>query len=51
MKYNEMLKKKYGKNSDGVSTSEKSEQAGVVEKKDENPYDVLTAQSEKKSTR
>jgi len=30
MKYKEMLKKKGGKDSDGASTNEKSEQAGVV---------------------
>ena len=43
MKYKEMLKKKCGKNSDGVSTSRKSEQTGVVEEADENPFDVLIA--------
>jgi len=31
------------KDSDGVSTSEKSEQTDVVEEADENPFDVLIA--------
>jgi len=44
MKYKDMLKKKGGKNSDGASTSEKSEQVGVVEEAYENPCDVLTGQ-------
>jgi len=47
MKYKEMLKKKGGKDSDGASTSGNLDQAGVVEQADENPYDVLTAQSGK----
>jgi len=44
MKYN-VLKKKGGKNSDGASG--KFDQADLVEKADENPYDVLTAESGK----
>ena len=47
MKYKEMLKKKGNKDSDGASTSRKSKQAEVVEKVDENPCDILTAQSRK----
>jgi len=47
MKYKEMLKKKGGNDSNGASISEKSEQADVVEKADENPCDVLTTQSGK----
>ena len=39
-----MLKKKGGKDSDGVSTNGKSDQAGVVEEADEDSYDVLTAE-------
>ena len=38
-----MLKKKDGKDFDGASTS-KSEQVGIVEEVDGNPYNVLTAQ-------
>ena len=45
MKYKEMLKKKDGKHSDRVS--EKVDQVGIVEKADENPYDVLTTESGK----
>ena len=45
MKYKEMLKKKGVKNSDGAS--EKADQAGVVEKADENSCDILMAKSEK----
>ena len=44
MKYKEMLKRKDGKNFDGTSTSEKSDQAGVVEEADEDACDVLTAE-------
>ena len=47
MKYKEMLKKKGGKDSDGASTNGNLDQAGVVEQADENPCDVLTAQSGK----
>jgi len=47
MKYKEMLKRKGGKDSDGVSTSGKSDQAGVVKEADENSCDVLTAESGK----
>jgi len=42
-----MLNKKGGKNSDGASTSGKSEQPGVVEEAYENPCDILTPQSGK----
>ena len=44
MKYKQMLKKKGGKDSDGVSTSQKPDQAETVEQVDENLCDVLTAQ-------
>jgi len=47
MKYKEMLKRKGEKDSDGASTSEKSDQAGVVEDADEDSCDVLTAESGK----
>ena len=47
MKYKEIPKKKDSKNSHRPSTSEKSEQAGVVEEADENPYNILIAQSGK----
>ena len=47
MKYKEMLKRKGDKNSDGVSISEKSDQAGVVEEADEDSCDVLKAESGK----
>jgi len=47
MKYNEMLKKKSGKDSDGVSISEKSDQAGIVEEADEDSCDVLIVESGK----
>jgi len=47
MKYKKILKKKDDKDSDSVSISRKSDQAGVIEKADENPYDVLTAKSGK----
>ena len=43
MKYKEMLTKESGKDFDRASTSEKSEQAGIVEEAYENSYDVLTA--------
>jgi len=39
MKYKEMLKRKCGKDSDGASTSGKSEQAEVVEEADEDSCD------------
>ena len=45
MKYKKMLKKKSGKNSYGAS--EKAGQAGIVKQADEDPCDVLTAQSGK----
>ena len=48
MEYKEMLKKKGGEDSQRASTSGKSEQTGVVEEADENPCDVLTAQSGKR---
>jgi len=47
MKYNEMLKRKGSKDSDGVSTTEKSDQAGVVKEADEDACDVLTTESGK----
>ena len=47
MKYKEMLKKKGCTDSDGASTSEKSDQVGIVEEADENSCDVLIAQSGK----
>ena len=47
MKYKEMLKRKGGKDSDGVSTSGKSDQAGIIEEVYEDSCDVLTAESEK----
>jgi len=50
MKYKEMLKKKGGKDFDGVSTNENSEQAGIVEEVDENPCGVLAAQLGREST-
>jgi len=46
-KYKEILKKKGGKDSNGSSTSEKSDQIGIVEQADENPCDILTTQSGK----
>jgi len=45
MKYKEMLKKKGCTDSDGASTSEKSEKVSVVEEADENPCDVLITHS------
>ena len=50
MKYKEMLKKRGGKGSDRTSTSEKSDQAGVVDEANENSCDVLTAESGKVNT-
>jgi len=47
MKYKKMLKSKDDKDSDGISTSGKSDQAGVVKKTDEDSCDVLTAESGK----
>ena len=47
MKYKEMLKRKGSKDSDGVSTSGKLDQAGVVKEADENSCDVLMAESGK----
>jgi len=47
MKYKEMLKRKGGKDSDGPSTSGKSDQAGVIEEADEDSCDILTAVSRK----
>ena len=42
-----MLKKKGSKYFDGASTSEKSDQTEIVEQADENPCDILTAESRK----
>ena len=42
-----MLNRKGGKDSDGTSTSGKSNQVGVVEEADEDSCDVLTAESGK----
>ena len=47
MKYKKMLKRKSGKDSNGASTSGKSNQVGVVEEADKDLCDVLTAESEK----
>jgi len=47
MKYKEMLKRKGDKISDGVSTSGKSDQAGVVEEADDDSCDVLMVESGK----
>jgi len=44
MKYMEMLKRKGDNDSDGTSTSKKSDQAGVIEKADKDSCDVLTAE-------
>ena len=44
-----MLKKKGGKDSDRTSTSEKSDQTGIVEEADETPCNVLTTESGKYS--
>ena len=48
MKYKEMLKRKGGKDSDGASISENSDQVGVVEEADGDSCDVLTAESGKR---
>jgi len=48
MKYTEILKKRGNKDFDRDSNSGKSDQVSVVEEADENPYDVLTAESRKK---
>ena len=42
-----MLKRKGDKDSDGASTSRKSNQVGVIEEVDEDLCDVLTAESGK----
>ena len=47
MKYKEILKRKGGNDSDGASTSRKSDQARVFEEADEDSCDVLTAETEK----
>jgi len=47
MKYKEILKRKGYKDFDRVSTSEKSDQAGVVEEADEDLCDVLTVGSKR----
>ena len=47
MKYKEMLKRKGDKDSDGTSTSGRSDQVGVVEEANEDSCDVLTAESGK----
>ena len=47
MKYKKMLKRKDGKDSDGVSTSGKSDQGRVVEQANEDSYDILMAESGK----
>jgi len=47
MKYKEMLKKKDGKDSNGVSISGKPDLAGVIDQAGENQCDVLIAQSRK----
>ena len=47
MKYKKMLKRKGDKDSNRASISGKSDQAGVVEKADENSCDILMAKSEK----
>jgi len=48
MKYKKMLKKKGDKDSDGASTSGKSDQAVVIENAEENACHILTAQLGKK---
>ena len=50
MKYKEMLKRKGGKNSNGASTSGKSDQVRVVEEVDEDSCDVLIASHKKINT-
>ena len=47
MKYKEMLNRKGGKDSDGASTSGKSDQTGVIEEADDNSCDFLMAESVK----
>jgi len=47
VKYKEMLKRKGDKDSDGFSTSEKSDQVGVVKEADEDSCDVLATESGK----
>jgi len=47
MKYKEMLKRKGNKDSDGASTSEKSDQVRVVKEADKDSCDVLIAESGK----
>jgi len=47
IKYKETLKKKDDKDSDGASTSRKSDQARVIKEADEDSCDVLTAESGK----
>jgi len=50
MKYKEMMKNKDSKDFDRVNISRKSDQVRVVKQADENPYDVLKAQSGREST-
>jgi len=47
MTYKEMLKRKGDKDSNGASTSEKSDQAKVVKEIDKDPCDILMTDSEK----
>ena len=47
MKYKEILERKGRKDSDGPSTSRKSDQAEVMREADENSCNVLTAVSGK----
>ena len=47
MKYKKILKRKGDKDSDGASTSGKSDQVGDIEEADKDSYDVLTAESKK----
>ena len=47
MKYKKMLKRKGDKDSNGASTSGKSDQTGVVEEANKDSCDVLTADSGK----
>jgi len=44
MKYKEILKKRGGKVSNRANSSEKLDQANIVEKADENLFDILTAE-------
>jgi len=48
MKYKEMLQRKSDKDSDDASTSEKSNQVGIVEEAHEDSCEVLTAESGKR---